>query len=278
MGQQLSRIEIDKALKKIRNRYTQLFRYFKKSNTLLENFEQRYVKALKSKMDLSIFLMAEIDAVEELYIKEEQKKAKEDVSKTKKDPVQLSFADKVFEENRRRIAKYPSIAICHDADEEVEKLLGAVRNFLNNYWPAVMIIFKEKKMTHVGDRINDIYNKLLAHYDYTGTVPIARHYIDVLQQKYGNNKKADFEHRYIMQESAFLLNDILILFQYIVKEGEITNPERIIHAENHSLTKNNKQFQEIFKNKTCLEGFETVFQYLQGMIKDFRFTGIKKSL
>ncbi|MCG8569462.1 MAG: hypothetical protein MJB14_04930 [Spirochaetes bacterium] len=271
----LSSAEINAALAKIRVKYNHLIRFYHKPPTILDNFEERYLQALKNKMDLSIFLMAEIDVVGELISKEELnyiEKQKEDKQKKEKQP---TFADKVFEDNRKKILKYPRIKLTLDADEELEYLMGAVRTLINNYWPAIIIIFKDKKHTQSGDRLNDIYNKLLSQFDYTGSVPITRHYVDSLNT-IGNQKKIDYEHRFIMQETAFLLNDIADLLKDILEKDELPEPEQRLLIENHLISQGNKWFTKEFQSHSNIESFQKVMSYLEGIILDFRLQGIKK--
>ena len=72
MWKKLTHDEIKKVLSKIRQKYEILISDYNKSSTILENFEDRYISALQNKMDLSVFLLAEIEAVEELINKEEK--------------------------------------------------------------------------------------------------------------------------------------------------------------------------------------------------------------
>lgn len=274
MAGRLNGQEINSALKKIRSRYNELIRFYKKPHYILDAFEERYISALKNKMDLSVFLLAEIEVVEKLIIKEKQ--AKTTINKEKKKTVEPTFADKVFEENRKKLNKYPSINIAIDADEEMEHLFGAIRSLLNNYWPAILVIFRDKRHTHTGDQLNEYYNKLLANYDYTGPIPIAKHYVDNLANDYGSAKKVDFEHRIIMQETAFLLNDICDFFIKIINNHEIPDQNKILVFEKGQQNHSDQSHKDLFKGRTYSESFHLVLSYMQDIITDFRFKGIKR--
>ena len=69
----LSDIEIKQVLEKIRSKYKNLINEFNKPSTMSNAFEDRYISVLKNRMDLSTFLLAEIEAVEQLYKIEVQK-------------------------------------------------------------------------------------------------------------------------------------------------------------------------------------------------------------
>ena len=127
--------EITGAVEKIRKKYDTYVSKFFKPRTLKEAFEERYIRALRSGVDISSFLLAEISAIEELIDREEKRIAQEPV---KPDPQkQQSFADRVLEENRQRIIKYPDISFHNDASEETRRLLGALSDLLRERWQGI---------------------------------------------------------------------------------------------------------------------------------------------
>ena len=273
---QLNQTEINLALKKIRTRYEQIIKEFKKSRLLLENFEDRYIKTLRAKMDVSVFIIAEIEAVEELYKREEARKKIEIIDRIdKKIDDKSSFADKVMEENRKKIEKYPKVSLGNDASEEVERLLGAVRDFLNNYWPAITIIYKENRYNSDNEKLNNYFHKLLSTYDYKGDMPIARHYIDAINRKPKDFKKIDYEYRFILQETAFLLNDILDTLTGLLEMDKIPSIDKKINCGLIKL-ETDSWFREYFENLNHKECVKKVKDHIELMINDFRFKGIKK--
>ncbi|HYW84861.1 MAG TPA: hypothetical protein VFB30_16475, partial [Spirochaetia bacterium] len=58
--------EISSSMEKIRKRYDEYISKFFKPRSLREAFENRYMKALRTGIDISSFLIAEISAIEEL--------------------------------------------------------------------------------------------------------------------------------------------------------------------------------------------------------------------
>lgn len=272
----LTEQELNAALRKIRNKYEKLITDFKKSRVLIESFEERYIRALKSKMDLTTFFIAEIEAVEELYKREEEKRVlqeKENLAKKENKP---NIADKIYEENKNRIRKYTRIQINHqDSDEEIEYLFGALREFINNYFPALVIIYKEKKHTTEGEKISDFSNKFLTHYDYKGDIPISRQYITALERRPRDFKKIEYEHKFIMKETAFLLNEILELLDKIISKNDIPMPDKKLLIEKNKNSDEN-WFYEYFNNLTYKESIEKTYNFLKEIITDFRFKDIRR--
>ena len=96
MWKKLNEEEIKKTLEKIRNKYKELIMKFNKPKILLEAFEDRYIRTLRNKMDISVFLLGEIDALAELHITESEKQKKKALEKRRKHSSKKSFADKIY--------------------------------------------------------------------------------------------------------------------------------------------------------------------------------------
>ncbi|HPO48806.1 MAG TPA: hypothetical protein PLO89_00630 [Spirochaetota bacterium] len=272
----LNEREINLVLTKIKNKYQKLISEFKKSRTLADGFEERYFNALKSKIDLSTFLLAEIEAVEELYKREEEKKSKEIPLKKQEQKPAPTIADKVYEENKKRIEKYPRLILdVSDADEDTERLLGGVREFINSYFQAITTIYKERRHTNEGEKNNNFSNKFLSSYDYKGEIPIARQYVIALQRRPRDFKKIEYEHKFVLKETAFLLNEILDLLESIAIKEDIPQPDKKLSLQKDKSSQENK-FYEYFNNLTYKEAFEKVRGFLKDLITDFRFKDIKR--
>jgi hypothetical protein len=123
--------EITSSVEKIRRKYDEYVEKYFKPASLRKAFEGRYLTALRAKVDVSSFLLAEISAIQELIAREEERIRLGPVRPAEKAP---SFADKVLEENRSRIAGYRDIVFHPDADEEVRRLAGALTDLERECW------------------------------------------------------------------------------------------------------------------------------------------------
>jgi hypothetical protein len=136
----LTPTEIKETVEKIRKKYDEYsYKYFKASRHKA-NFEQRYLEALKSGVDISTFLLAEISAIEELVKREEAKIMEKPPAKPAVPG--KAFVDQILEENRRRIEKYPDVAFHPDAREEVRRLFGALHKLEQEYWPVLYSLLR----------------------------------------------------------------------------------------------------------------------------------------
>src|SRR5512142_2133794 len=109
MLQKLTPGEITRTVAKIRDRYELYHSRFLKSWKLKGAFEDRYLQALRARVDISAFLLAELSAGGEMEGREPRQ----------------GFADRVLEEQRARILKYPLVDFHPDVREEVRRLVGA---------------------------------------------------------------------------------------------------------------------------------------------------------
>ena len=102
--------EIQNAVEKIRKGYDDYIIRYIKPPRLRQGFENRYWEALQSRVDISAFLKAEIEVLQELMAKEEERKSVEDAKKIQKEnivPEKKNFADRIIEELKGRIIEYP---------------------------------------------------------------------------------------------------------------------------------------------------------------------------
>jgi len=134
--------EIDQAVRKLKELYVKYANIYGTNIFNLRSFEQRYINALKNKVDINVFLHAEISVFEELkkrVIGSDKKSFKDGNKKTSYSEI----ADKIIEENLLKIKKYRYVDIHPDAEDEVKYLYGAVSDFYYNTWaPAAEIIRK----------------------------------------------------------------------------------------------------------------------------------------
>jgi hypothetical protein len=136
----LTDAEIRAAVDKIRVRHKDYIEKYLKGRHTLDTFEDRYIEAMRARLDMAIFLHAEMTAIEDLIKAEQQRIEKEQqrAEQVKKHQTEsLSFADKIIAEHRERIAKYPPIQIHAEASDELERLYGCLSTIEREIWPGV---------------------------------------------------------------------------------------------------------------------------------------------
>jgi hypothetical protein len=207
--------EISSTVEKIRKKYDEFVAKYYKPKSLREAYEERYIRALRSGVDISSFLIAEISVIEELTKKEEEKIAL-GPGRSGGEKEQ-SFADKVLEENRRRIAKYPEHPVPKDASEEVRRLLGALKDLEREHWPDVRAALKNTAYSTNSPEMLTLDSQLrfLATSD-REEVPQFLYRLAAELRKFPRNYASiEREEKEYVLESAFFLNDLFMILERV---------------------------------------------------------------
>lgn len=279
----LTTAECNAALKKIRAKYDQIIKDFKKSPLLRENFEDRYINAVRNRQNISAFILGEIEAVEQLSKREAEKAAqqqaarKESAKSNSSSPIdQKSIAQQIFEENILRIQKYPAVDMGEDAAEDISRLMGAVRILMNDYYPALNVVFRDAGHSIYAEKVSSFYNRLMSEYDYKGDVPMARRYKDLMSVRNADHLKVDYEYRYVLQETAFLLNDIYACLGSMINNEAVPTPAKkiVIAPSKFGIS---EKYKSVFNGKKYSEAVGLVRDYVDEVLIDFRLHSIKKN-
>jgi hypothetical protein len=243
--------EITDVVAKIRRKYDEYHYKFFKSLSYKREFEKRYISALKNKVDISSFLLAEISAIEELNKRAEEKYLQKEIKAN--NVKKKSIADKVLEENKRKIRKYTDINFHKDANEEIRRLFGALNTLEQEYWPKLYPALKNTSYSLNTKIMMNLETQLheLGGSGKEGMSPKLERYVTRLNHFPRDYSMVDKEEKNYILETAFMLHDIVNVVES-VKEKNDAMPE---------------------ENK---EKLENVLQYVTHVIDDFRLKEFKK--
>ncbi|HEY9595767.1 MAG TPA: hypothetical protein VHE79_14915 [Spirochaetia bacterium] len=207
--------EISSSVEKIRKKYDEYIARYYRPRSLREAFEARYINALRARVDISSFLIAEIGAIEELIAREEQKiMASPARSGAGKSP---TIADKVLDENRRRIAKYPEIKVHGDVSEEVQRLAGALADLARARWQDLGAALQDTMYDRSSSEMLALDSQLhdLAP---SGNDPVPdalSRLITELKRFPRNFPAIDREEKEYILQAAFFLNDLYTVLERV---------------------------------------------------------------
>ncbi len=245
--------EITRTVDKIRKRYEEYIYKFFKQRALKRAFEDRYLQAIRSGVDISSFLMAEIGAIEELIEREEKIVAGPVRRETRKKESVSEKIDKLIEENRKKIQKYPDIVFHKDANEEVRHLLGALSELEQKYWGILALVLRDTAHSRSSATLMNLESQLR----YLGSLGDDRvssglsRYLYQLNRFPRDYQAIEREEKEFILESAFFLND---LYEILVRE-----------SKNYGdLSEDNRERLEETRN------------YVLGVIMDFRLKDLKR--
>jgi len=217
--------EITATVEKIRRKYQEYVTRYYKPQSLRRAFEERYLHALRSSVDISSFLLAEIAAIDELVKREEDRAAAE----AKQQAPAESVAEKVLEENRQRIEKYDPVDLAPDAGEELRHLLGALRLLADEHWPALSSALREtaSNMNSLEMLALDSQLRYLAAPERDGVPPWLSRYVALLRRFPRNYGLIDREEKEYILQAAFFLNDLFSVLERVRRVyGGLAEPAR----------------------------------------------------
>ena len=248
----LSPEEISRAVAKIRDRYEEYIYKFFKPKTVKFAFEERYAEALQKRMDISTFLMAEIEAVQELIKREEAKIAAGPQAETERESI-ADRVERIYQENLEKIRKYPQIPIHPTANEEIKHLVGALNALDNEYWPRLAAIVRNTSRSLGSMAMGNMESQLryLAGVGADRVPGALSRYLYHLNRFPRDYAAIDREEKEYILESAFFLHDLNEIL-----ERALANYPRLREEQKQGLRK--------------------IQQYVTGMIQDFRVRDLKR--
>ena len=243
--------EITSSVEKIRRKYDEYISKFFKPRSLREAFEGRYIKALRAKVDVSSFLIAEISAIEELTRREEHRiivgPARASAEKEE------SFADRVLEENHKRIAKYPDLRFDGDAGEEVRRLVGALTALEKERWHDLGAALQDTMYAPSSSEMLNLDSQLryLSSSVRDEVPPFLSRLVGQLRKFPRSYPAIEREEKDYILEAAFFLNDLFVVMQRVKR----------VYTEMHA------------KSRTALDD---EMGYVWAVISDFRLKDFKR--
>ncbi len=244
--------EITSSIEKIRRKYDEYIDKYFKPASLRRAFEGRYLKALQAKVDVSSFLLAEISAIQELIAREEERIRLGSVRPAEK---KQSFADKVLEENRARMAGYRDVVFHPDAGEEVRRLAGALTNLAGVRWQDLTSALADTMYAMSSSEMLSLDSQLRYLSSPGGDeVPQALNRLVVQLRKFPRNYSViDREEKEYILEAAFFLHDLSVVLKRVME----------VHTEISAA-----------KRKVV----DDCIAHVWGIISDFRLKDLKRKL
>lgn len=227
----LSEDEVEQAVRKIRSLYDDYIITFTKPFRLKNQFEDRYFEARKSRIDLTRFVLAELEVIRQLKKREEEKivEAEEKRFKKRSKPKPtISIADRVLEQNRKQIEKYPDLPMDERASFEVKKLFGALNVFEKEFWPPLEKMLRHIYPSYYANPRVDLEPRIYALCPGAGSAPpIISRYEALLLRIPRSLNDLEWEEKRLVLEAAFLLHALVGVIEHLPLE-DCTDEERAI--------------------------------------------------
>ncbi len=137
--------EYDHIINELIVRYRSLIEDKKVNPSLLKSFTSRLDSTMDGGRDVAVFLEEELKEYRsiEQMIQYKEKAIEEQEEMLRRVHEGETTADKVFQDNRQRIAEYPELKFHPDADLEIVKLYGAMHYFDAHHWDVLESFFRQ---------------------------------------------------------------------------------------------------------------------------------------
>lgn len=251
----LSKQEIDALLSKIRVKFNHYSQKYGQNKFSMEKFNERYMEALRKKVNLENFLYAEVMALEQIAkdIDNVKQEKLNELAARKEIRKQL---DDIAEKHHEMIASYPDKRFHPDASYEISKLFGALFLYFEQLFEPTKKVIDSYNDYSLSLQFKPFLEKFEDYCKsksdgYTGKM---KDYILLLKKFTTNEKLMEREEQKYLQEAAVFLNEYLDFLKYFYKEFL---PEQKNSQKNSDFIKANIDF-------------------IKKILTDFRMTGFKK--
>lgn len=245
----LTASEIERAVQKVRARYNDYIIRYTKSPSIKDDFEFRYAQARRINADIPSFLQAEISVLQELIQREDRKQTRKPGPREKKKGP--DFADRIMEQHRKQIEKYPDLDLPGHASYEIRKLYGMLREFDRSYWADILSLMREiKSVVGYGLRTKLEAQEADVCVPLRNETPAAlQRYCILLESPDPNWHGIEKEQHNCILSAAFFLHRAVKICEIGIKEGEL---------------------REDMKKRV-----ENVLKFLHSVLTDFRLRDLK---
>ena len=237
----LSLDEIERAKEKILEEYDHLIVRCMKPKSIKTAFLDRYLAAMKARIDMTNFFHAELTAVKTVFQKETQKSARRPpATPSKARAGKADFADRIIEENLKRIQKYPDLAFHTDAAPEIRRMVGTLQHINSEYWPSVDGILRKSSATlYSNSRLSlekKIYELAASRIDSTGNRLSG--YLSILGRFPRDYSALEREGQLYLLSAAHFLHDLEEELSKLLESNNLDSDERIFVEKTHGYVHN----------------------------------------
>ncbi len=232
----LTQADIDTLVFTIKKEYDDYIIRFQKPLTVKSGFEERYLQARLSNINIRRFLHDELAMITELKRRVLSKKNRAALEKlrpqigkmaTEASAKKKDFADKILEQLHERMKPYPEVFIHEDASFDLKKLYGALRYFGLRFWPNLQYDLQKAGMPGYGRFYMQFYSKArdLWSERETDLPPLLRRYHSMLSMDPQNGDEIEKEQMHCMREAAFFFHSIRNELDRIKKNDDSSDNE-----------------------------------------------------
>ncbi len=265
----LKKEEINELIRKLREKYRESSDKQNRTWFDIDAFDSRLSHAIRSRMNMEGFILAEISNFEKLKAKYDKKKKEKENSFSKE-------VNRIIEENTARIKKYPEIIFHSKCDMEISHFYGALSHLTLELFPVFWLLANDGS---IKNRINDIEERL-------GQLAVPRgerqpgriaDHILVLNRPGVKDIEIEKDRNDYLKEGAFLLHEVIDFCDALMS---IKNDEWSFPIQFRKLfieEERRKKVFEIFNGMTGYGAILKIREYALSVVEDFRLAAFRRN-
>ena len=264
----LNKDEVNELVNKLRDRYKEFAGKYSPKWFDLNAFDARLSSALRNRMNMEGFILAEISGFEKLKERYEKKKKEKENSFSRE-------VDKILEQNIARIKKYPQIFFHPKCGIEISHLYGALSYLSMELFPILRVVISDSRLKN---SINAMEDRLLFLAEQRGNLHPRRIADHILLLNRNGIKDIDIEkdNNEYLKECGFFLHDLVDFCDGIIDSGRdewnypLTFQKLFVEEERR------KRIVDIFQDLTGYGAVLKIKEYASAVIEDFRLGAFKR--
>jgi len=259
MPGKLTQKELERIVEKLRGQYEENQKIYGPVYFNLKGFNDRYLQALRNRIDLQTFVAAEVTALEELK-KKVEKKVRERKIRTEK-----SFTkkiEKMIDDMAEKTRKYPAFFEESGLPEEFQRLCGGLQVFHDREWLMLGRLIEKNDLKNSREHL-EISEKIEKYFVHSrGSLSYVAEQFLSTERRDGYDKA----HISILREAAVLLGDALTFLNGL----KFIDPAEIIDLRPVS------GVLAPFNGRTRSEILQLIRKSLTDLTADFRLTDLSQ--
>ena len=262
----LSEKEIHTLIEKLRDKYRTYGKQHSPRWFDINAFDDRLQIALRNRMNLEGFILAEITNFEKVREKYEKKRAVRPFSER---------VDRIIEENLERIKKYPRILFHSNMGVEISHFYGAGADLTHFIFPIIGYIVRDEPGKTIIKRFEEKMDFLFYFQGEKYSKRIEDHAL-LLSRRGVKEIEIEKDKNEYMKEAAFVLHDIIDYLDSLMKPGNREWELPIRFDRLFFEGKKKKKLVDNFAGHTTYGAVLKVKDSAEEIISDFRLSAFRR--
>ncbi len=264
----LNKQEIDDLVTKLREKYRDYAKKFSPAWFNTEAYDQRLSMAIRNRMNLEGFILAEISNFEKLREQYDKKKKQKENSFSKE-------VDRIIEENTARIKKYPSRVFHPRCSAEISHFYGALNIMAEDFFPVFRLLAIDDEIKKSISSIEIIMQNLCVPAGSRNPRRIDDHIL-LLNRQAVRDIEIEKDGNEYLKEGAFLLHDIINICDRMLESPAEGWNYPVTFQKLYIEESKKKKIIDAFSGMTGFGAILKVKEYAALVIEDFRLSAFRR--